>query len=58
MVHIQIIDWTINPLVFLEFFVVLAFGIGWLILEKTANSYDRKHEDDVAADIDAPLPRP
>lgn len=30
------LDWNINPLVFLEFAVVLAFGIGWLILERVA----------------------
>ncbi|MCB1519064.1 MAG: hypothetical protein KDJ37_00650 [Hyphomicrobiaceae bacterium] len=30
-------NWDINPLAFLEFFIVLAFGIGWFILEKFAN---------------------
>jgi hypothetical protein len=38
------IDWNINPLVFLEFFVVLAFGIGWLILERVASRYDKTRD--------------
>lgn len=44
MPRMLIIDWTISPLVFMEFFVVLAFGIGWFILEKVANSYDRNRD--------------
>ncbi len=35
------IDWNVNPLVFLEFFVVLAFGIGWFIMERVARRYDK-----------------
>lgn len=58
MLHLLAIDWNINPLMFLEFFVVLAFGIGWFILEKVANSYDRKREDDKAADLDEPSAPP
>jgi hypothetical protein len=30
-----------NPLAFTELMIVLAFGVGWFILEKVANSYDR-----------------
>jgi hypothetical protein len=26
---------------YMELFIVLAFGVGWFILEKVANSYDR-----------------
>lgn len=48
------IDWNINPLVFLEFFVVLAFGIGWLILERVANSYDRAREAEKKQDAEKP----
>ncbi len=58
MVHLLAIDWDINPLMFLEFFVVLAFAVGWFILEKVANSYDHKREDDSAAVGDDPLPPP
>lgn len=35
------LPWDINPLVFLEFFFVLAFAIGWLVLEWVANRPDR-----------------
>ena len=31
----------VNPLAFLELLIVAAFAIGWFILEKVANSYDR-----------------
>jgi hypothetical protein len=31
----------VNPLAFFELLVVLAFAVGWFILEKVANSYDR-----------------
>lgn len=30
-----------NPLAFIELMIVLAFGVGWFILEKVANSIDR-----------------
>ncbi len=44
-------DWNINPLAFLEFFVVIAFGVGWWILERHANRVgggrkDAGHEAD------------
>ncbi len=42
------VDWNINPLVFLEFFVVLAFAVGWLILEWVANRHDRKRRSGTA----------
>jgi hypothetical protein len=37
-----------NPFAFMELFVVLAFGIGWLILELVARRLDekRKREED------------
>jgi hypothetical protein len=44
------IDWNINPLVFLEFFVVLAFGVGWLILEWVASRYDQQRKADASKD--------
>lgn len=31
----------LNPLAFFELLIVAAFAIGWFILEKVANSYDR-----------------
>lgn len=44
------IDWNVNPLVFLEFFVVLAFGVGWLILEWVASRYDQQRKADASKD--------
>ena len=38
------LDWNINPLVFLEFAVVLAFALGWMILEWKANLFDRERD--------------
>jgi hypothetical protein len=35
-----------SPLAFMELFVVLAFGIGWLILERGARRLDRKRQDE------------
>lgn len=49
------IDWNINPLVFLEFAVVLAFGIGWLVLERVAKRYDRKDDAPKPPDAGGPL---
>ncbi|MGQ0455676.1 MAG: hypothetical protein ACT4OU_01305 [Hyphomicrobium sp.] len=47
------------PLAFLEFFVVLAFGVGWLILEWYCKRLDRPA--DAAKDArqagEAPAPR-
>ncbi len=34
-----------SPLAFMELGVVLAFGIGWLILERVAKRLDRKRLD-------------
>jgi len=34
--------------VFLEFFVVLAFGVGWLILELYTRRLDKKREAEKA----------
>jgi hypothetical protein len=31
----------VNPLAFFELLIVVAFAIGWFVLEKVANSYDR-----------------
>lgn len=33
---------TFNPLAFMEPFVVLAFVIGWLVLEAVSRRYDMK----------------
>lgn len=30
-------NWNIHPMAFLEFFVVIAFGVGWWVLERYAN---------------------
>ncbi|MGQ0672639.1 MAG: hypothetical protein ACT4N2_07145 [Hyphomicrobium sp.] len=49
------LDWNINPLVFFEFFVVLAFGIGWLILERVARTYDKKSTEEKSTE---PTPPP
>jgi hypothetical protein len=35
-----------SPLAFMELFVVLAFGIGWLILERVAQGLDRKRQEE------------
>ena len=35
----------LSPLAFMELGVVLAFGIGWLILERVAKRLDRKRLD-------------
>lgn len=45
----------VNPLAFFELLIVLAFAIGWFILEKVANSYDRdkKRPADDPADGEA-----
>lgn len=40
------LDWNINPLVFLEFGFVLAFGIGWFILERVVARHDRPKKSD------------
>lgn len=32
----------LNPLAFFELLIVVAFAVGWFILEKVANSYDRE----------------
>lgn len=34
-----------SPLAFMELFVVLAFGIGWLILERVAQGLDKRQEE-------------
>ena len=34
-----------TPLAFMELFVVLAFGVGWLILERVARRLDRQRLD-------------
>ena len=43
-----------SPLAFMELGVVLAFGIGWLILERVAKRLDRKRlaqrDEDTPAD--------
>ena len=31
-----------SPVAFMELFIVLAFGIGWLILERVARRFDDK----------------
>jgi hypothetical protein len=36
----------LNPLAFFELLLVAAFAVGWFILEKVANSYDRKNKSD------------
>jgi len=36
----------LNPLAFFELLIVVAFAVGWFILEKVANSYDRKKQSD------------
>jgi hypothetical protein len=44
-----------TPLAFMELFVVLAFGVGWLILERVARRLDRQRLDHrEAADEEAP----
>jgi len=35
-----------TPLAFIELFVVLAFAIGWLVLERVARRFDRKRQSD------------
>lgn len=41
-------NWSLHPLAFMELLVVLAFGIGWWILERHANRIDarRRREED------------
>lgn len=42
-------SWSFHPLAFMELLVVLAFGVGWWILERHANRIDarrRPEEDD------------
>jgi len=41
-----------TPLASMELFVVLAFLIGWLILERVARRLDRKRQEDQAAASD------
>jgi hypothetical protein len=36
----------LNPLAFFELLIVVAFAVGWFILEKVANSYDREKKSD------------
>jgi len=43
----------LSPLAFMELGVVLAFGIGWLILERVAKRLDRKRLDQ--RDEDTPV---
>ena len=43
----------LSPLAFMELGVVLAFGIGWLILERLAKRLDRKRLDQ--RDEDTPV---
>jgi hypothetical protein len=35
-----------TPLAFMELFLVLAFAIGWLVLERIARRFDRKRQSD------------
>lgn len=42
--------WTINPLMFLELFFVLAFAAGWWILERVAVRADRRSKEEQAAE--------
>jgi hypothetical protein len=35
-----------NPLAFMELFVVLAFAVGWLVLEIVSRRYDRKRREE------------
>jgi hypothetical protein len=37
-------NWNFHPLAFFELFVVLAFGVGWLILEWNGKRLDRKRK--------------
>ena len=37
-----------TPLAFMELFVALAFGVGWLILERVARRLDRRRLNDRA----------
>jgi hypothetical protein len=37
---------TFSPLAFMELFVVLAFAVGWLILEFVAKQLDKRRADD------------
>ena len=41
---------------YMELLIVLAFAVGWFILEKVANSYDRDKPDPEAPDSDATGP--
>ena len=40
------IDWNVNPLAFMELLVVLAFGIGWWVLERHANRIDQRRKSE------------
>jgi hypothetical protein len=33
---------SFNPLAFMELFVVLAFAVGWLVLERVARRFDKR----------------
>jgi len=39
---------SFNPLAFMELFVVLAFAVGWLVLERVARRFDKRDKDDAA----------
>ncbi len=41
------VDW--NPLAFMEFFVVLAFVAGWLVIERVCRHFDRQREKRIQA---------
>ncbi|HLN47513.1 MAG TPA: hypothetical protein VK216_04535 [Magnetospirillaceae bacterium] len=43
-----------GPLGFIEFFVVLLFGLGWLVLELQGKRLDRKRAEREAAERDGP----
>jgi len=45
-------DWLPHPLAFMELFIVLAFGVGWLILEYVSRRYD-KHKQPGKTDDDS-----
>ncbi len=43
-----------SPLAFMELFVVLAFAIGWLVLERVARQLDERKRDEEDAPPDDP----
>ena len=43
-----------SPFAFMELFVVLAFGIGWLVLERVARRFDKRKRDEEDAPPDDP----